>query len=290
MIGCKENFFESVVEVSLPEHQPRLSVFATFNEEVSTSYLAFVSHSLGILDSSSIEPVSDAQVVLYEADRAFIPFKLETRTSNRQFYEGINRAFKPNTNYTLKIESPTYGTLEGSQTVPSKVPIIKATYNDRKAVDQYGDRGEEVTVTFQDPPGEKNYYEVFVLAEFGIEGIDSIIADNVLIHDSPADPIIEEAQGKLIFSDASFDGKKYTLKFVVFIEGETFFTDTEKLSQLRIFLLSNTQDYHSYWTSIDAYYDNRDNIFAEPTNVYENVEGGIGIFTIGTGDVFKIEF
>ena len=59
---------------------------------------------------------------------------------------------------------------------------------------------------------------------------------------------------------------------------------------LNILLLSITPDYYNYWKSVESHYENRNNPFAEPTNVYENVEGGIGIFTIGTGDVFTIEF
>jgi len=290
LLGCKEDFFDSVVDVKVPVHQPQPTVFANFNEEASAAYITFVSHSLGILDSNSIEPLNDARIILYEEAEPYILFDLEYRDGRPLFYEGRKRNFKPNTPYTLKIDSPEYGSLEGTQIVPSKVDIINATYNERKAVDRYGDRGEEVTITFRDPAGEKNFYEVFVLADFKLSGIDSIIGENVLINDSPIDPIIQEAQGKQIFSDVSFDGKEYTMKFVVFIEDERVFTEREELAKLKIYLLSNTQDYHSYWTSLDTYFDNKDNIFAEPTNVYENVEGGIGIFTIGTGDVFNIEF
>lgn len=284
-MSCKEDFFESVVDVQIPPHETQMTVSAHFNDVLDSEYFVFLNTSLGILDSNNIQPIFNATVEMYEENNLVEIHEERTRIKLKHI------PFKKDNNYELLLTHEKYGTVKGLQVAPSKVPIISATYNERKAVDRYGERGEEVSITFQDPLGEKNYYEVLVLADIAERIEDTVaIRSNVQLYESPIDPFLEEAFSKLLFTDAAFDGKEYTMKFILFVEDRYGFSETVKVQRLKIYLLSTTQDYYSYWTSLQTYFDNRDNIFSEPTNVFENVEGGLGIFTVGTGDVTVVEF
>ncbi len=295
--SCKENFFDSIIEVEVPEHKPQLTVTAHLFDGNPLQWI-FVNHSRGILDSAEIRPVTNAVVDLYEGNNLIKNFSfLEDDTRDGYgVYATDPILFTPGTTYTLKVQSTEYGNVESTQTAPSKVLINTATFEKEGTIDRYGDRADEISIEFDDPKGEKNYYAVSVTGTYLFEGKDtSILIPNWGIYDTPVDPIIEEASGVLLFSDATLDGKNYNLKFAAFTEEPSFtLPDGEwiegELLELTVTLSSVSQDYYSFWKSMNTFEDNQDNFFAEPTNVYENVEGGIGIFTLNTYDDYVIEF
>jgi len=302
LISCKKDFFDSVVEVEVPEHRPQLTVAAHFYDQGDV-YIVDVGHSVGILDTTAVDAVNDATVELLEDDQVlFNSFKLRESldATNNLYYteDGIN--FAPEKTYTLKVNSPKYGQLSGTQTMPTRVLIENATYEEDGAVDRWGERGDEISIQFTDPLNEENYYEVTVYPELLVTTADSsFVVENYWAWTTPVDPLLEEVADKLMLSDAGLDGTTYTLQVATFFREQLGYEQTNggwlegaevELTAINITLLSVSKDYYIFQKSFASYQDNQDNFFAEPSNVYENIEDGIGIFTLSTGDSFKIEF
>jgi len=301
LISCKKDFFDSVVEVEIPAHTPQLTLVAHFNDLFDHQFVD-VRHSVSVLDSATIEVVRDARIQLLEANQVLTTFGLEEDTNPSHGFslneEGIK--FSPDKTYTIKVNSPEYGQVIGTQTMPTKVAVQHATYEEMGAIDRWGDRGDKVSIQFNDPPNEQNYYVVFVDADLFITTKDSSFAvENFYTHVTPVDPLLEEVSNDLFLSDAGFDGTTYTLQVATFFSERLLRSQRNnrwgdnaeaKLEAVNVYLLSVSKDYYLFHKSFANYRDNKENFFAEPSNVYENVEGGIGIFTLGTGDMFKIEF
>jgi len=302
LVSCKKDFFDSVVEVDVPEHTPQLTVAAHFYDQ-GDAYIVDVGHSVGILENTSIEAVKDATIELLADNQVILnPFNLweSGNESNSLYYTEEDINFAPEKTYTLKVSSPKYGQLSGTQTMPTRVLIENATYEEDGAVDRWGDRGDEISVQFTDPPNEENYYEVTVYPELLVTTADSsFVVENYWAWTTPVDPLLEEVADKLMLSDAGLDGTTYTLQVATFFREQLEYELRNggwlegaevELTAINVSLLSVSKDYYIFQKSLASYQDNQDNFFAEPSNVYENVEDGIGIFTLSTGDVFKIEF
>lgn len=296
LMSCGEDFFDSITEVEIPEHEPQLVVRANFNPTFGeqNGYYVQLNHTLGILDTTDYKAVADATITLLEDNTPKADFIFEEGSGSGWYYtEPI--PFARGKEYTLRATSPTYGSIEATQQLPSEVAIINATYEADTGVDIYGDRGDEVTIEFQDPAGEQNYYKISVLSSHLVESPDtSYLSNGFGAYTSPIDPIIEDLR-QLYLTDASFDGEKFTARISVELmesggyeyDGTVYtYSEAEKIS---VRLTSITKDEYLFEKTISAYQDNEDNPFAEPVVIHENVEGGSGIFTLSVTDEFPIE-
>lgn len=292
LMSCGEDFFDSMTEIEIPEHEPELVVRANFNPIFGeqNGYFLRLSHSLGILDTTEFQLVDDAIITLLEDNILKTSFISD---ENNDWYYTEPMTLLAGKEYTLRATSPTYGNIEGTQRLPSKGTIINATYEADAAVDIYGERGDEVTIEFQDPAGEENYYVINVWASHQIEGPDtSYLSDNFWVYTTPVDPLIEDL-GQLYLTDASFDGETFTTRIrIELIEaGSWGYEGATNLAaeKITVELTSISKDKYLFEKTVSAYIDNDGNPFAEPVVIHENIEGGSGIFTLSVTDKFKID-
>lgn len=293
LMSCGEDFFDSITEIEIPEHEPQLVIRANFDATFGVEHGHYVrlSHSLGILDTTEFQVVDDAVITLLEDN---IP-KASFISENNVWYNTEPMTLSEGKEYTLQATSPTYGSIESTQQLPSKGTILNATYEADAAVDVYGDRGDEVTIEFQDPAGEQNYYRIDVRSTHLVESPDtSYIADYFGTYTSPVDPIIEDLFFQLYLTDASFDGETYTTRVSIGLneggswesDGTIFtYTAAEKIT---VSLTSISRDEYLFEKTLSAYQDNDGNPFAEPVVIHENIEGGSGIFSLSVTDEFSI--
>jgi len=291
LISCGEDFFDSVTEIEIPEHEPQLVLRAEFNATyLEFSNLVELRHTLGILDSTEFEEINDAKIELYEDGLLKSTFE----NHYASWYRGEIDNLEAGKTYTLKASSPTFGSVEASQEVPSKVQVIAATYEADGAVDRYGDRGDEVTIQFQDFAEEQNYYKIEILATYAFEGPDtSFVVDNFLVNYlSPVDPLLDDLN-QLYLTDVSFDGEIYTTRVSLNLmeAGSIEYAGAKNLAAEKItaLLTSISKDEYLFEKTLSAYQDNEGNPFAEPVVVHENIDGGSGIFTLSVSDGFLID-
>ena len=289
LFSCKEDFFDSVTEVPLPEHEPQLSIGATINASFPQTAIVRVSSTLSILDTSDFQPVTDAQVMLYEEDDLNAVFRDEHNAGWYTSEEALE--LTSGKSYTLKIDSPTFGSIEATQILPEEVEILSASYQSDNAIDIYGERVDEVIIEFNDPKDEENYYIVSVLAAYPFENEDTSFVLETLVYDSPVDPILEQLPSGLFFNDVSFEGENYRLR--VGIELREAISYNEIVSgppeKLTINLTTINKDFYLFQKTFDAFWENEGNPFAEPVIIHENIEGGAGLFSLMITNEFSID-
>ena len=287
-----ENFFDSIVEVEVPEHEPNLAITAHLSnlDEIS---LVHVTQTIGILDNKSVEAISDATVELYGDGQLIQSYQYQElyeeqdgfgNTVTRDFYVVENpQDLQTNINYELRVVSPKYGEIRANQLLARPTPILSTYYEKEGIVDIYGDRGNEITLKFQDQGGEKNYYAVQATGFYEYESGGQTETYETSIYLSPADPTAEEGSNVLLLPDITFDGKEYELKMASF-------DYEEGLKKIEVVLYTITEDRYLYEKSLIRYDENDGNPFAEPVIIHENVSQGNGIFTMSAGTKDTIDF
>lgn len=174
-----------------------------------------------------------------------------------------------------------------------------------------------LTIRLDDPPEENFYslsvifyYDVFLgvdadqdgnFLELGIEeeeGRGDIQSDNPVV-----DNVFDSYRSELLFKDISFNGQEYELKtYLRFRKGSiltSFFNeafvleenaydsqgnlirrpgDTAGLLTLYAVLRTTTEEYYNYNFTSDLQASVENNPFAQPVQVFDNIENGLGIF------------
>lgn len=171
--------------------------------------------------------------------------------------------------------------IQGSDVIPKAVNF---TVDTNTVFDDYdlSYKGTECILNFTDPADEDNYYVIaFNTTEFSNEEdtIGWIQAGGWMNSDDPAIEYSYYFEGLLytannfIFSDSYFNGKDYSMPVRIF-GGQ----NIGRRVHLNIYLLSVSEQYYKYVTSSIKQQENNEDYFAEPTQVFNNIENGFGIF------------
>jgi hypothetical protein len=172
----------------------------------------------------------------------------------------------------LKIFVAGYDTVYAQNAMPEQVRITDATIIQPVSVDKYGTYTSQVSITFSDPAGERNYYELF----FEGAGYDdeNKITDPVLLNEGD----IGYFPSSYFFSDELFDGQEYTMTIKRYL-GHGIWADAVLRNISKDYYL-----YRKYWTrhsynqiGFDREVGNL--IYAgEPLTMFNNIVNGYGIF------------
>lgn len=200
---------------------------------------------------------------------------------------------------TLNVMIPDRGELKAGCRIPSRPTIGEISYDwDTTSYDySYGDDATthsygNVTVKFilTDPANEKNYYMLRVaqrMKNYDYNGEDEswsnwfysyiTVEDNVLFDPNLTNEIIEigdaDNEGnRILFTDERINGKDHQISFDLYYNS----IDTY---QYRLELYSLSRDSYYFFKTRKAAESQDDftGIFAEPVQIYTNVDGGIGI-------------
>lgn len=228
-----------------------------------------------------------------------------TTTYRKAIYSSSDIYPQKGKTYRIEVEHSDYDNVSCETTVPIPVPII--SIDTIKYEDGYS---YSVSLAFKDSADYDNYYRVYVRAKWGIGNmykdsseIDSIYvctesigtwlnSDDVLIEGAEnSDDFLFGSAGNQynIFSDELIAGKQYTLDFE--LSGQmfgraydydkyeyTYDLDENEFYYIEIELQSISYDEYWYLQSYLNYYWNDGEFYAEPVQVYSNVENGTGIF------------
>ena len=292
--ACSEDFFESTVEIEIPEHIPILAVSGVLTEGYD-SIRFLVTTSRSINDLSNPKPLEGANIQLFKDGNLLPAF-----SNNGEFFETVLNPsdLEPGSTYKLEVEHPDFESVSSTQIMPEKTKIDSFIFEKDGTLDEFGDISDELIIEFTDDPNEENYY-MFQFIEEGVR-IDSWSQDTFYFNDAryieTRDPNIVYGfngysgfgSGRVpMLSDASFNGKKFKAIFSSysndFWQGRT----TEKLTA---YLISISKERYFYLSSLGSYYDSDGNPFAEPVNVAGNIENGLGAFGTQSIDSKEIKF
>jgi uncharacterized protein DUF4249 len=160
-------------------------------------------------------------------------------------------------------------------------------------------------IEFEDRADEKNYY-MLSIDNFRVEVFEyydefnRVHYDTISYNDSyfeSDDIIIEhwmymENSEFIMFTDNLISGKTYELN--IRLEDYSSFDygyniQSSDTSTVYFNLYSVSESYYQYFKSFSMHRNARDNPFAEPVQVYSNIENGLGVFAGFSSDTDSIQ-
>jgi hypothetical protein len=154
--------------------------------------------------------------------------------------------------YYLSVRSPDGLRAEASCTVPASVVDISSV----KRLPETDNKGQEkMVISWQDIPGEVNYYRVVIMQYIIRDGEAS------LRNEVNYDPLTDEGKdGQRLYSQRMEYRRSYP-------------------NEPNVLQLYNVDwPYYEFHRTFAIQVANRDNPFAEPSLMYTNIQGGLGVF------------
>jgi len=276
--SCDEDSFTTIRELKLPEHEKKLAVFSKI---YGSNCEIFVSHSKSSDDTSNYKLIK-ANIILRKNNKEFFSFVYPDDmivggfiSPTIQLPQSVNKGEK----YTLEVISDELGTAKASQTVP-RIPVITdISYKEKFYIEKY-DTLDQLEFKIVDPGNEENFYFFnFRPTTYTIKKY------HLYLSTQTDDPIIKstyrDTENGFIISDKTFDGEKrnITMKLGYYLNspstGENVSFDT-----ILINIKGLSKDYYNFLISKIQYDQSGENPFAEPVNIYSNIENGYGLFSI----------
>ena len=304
---------ETAVEIDVPRNPSQLTVNALFNPD--SVWRVELTENRYILDNAPFAAVPDAEVRITQQGQPVASLRYQGGNYfGNSIYVAEDSRPRAGEAYTLEVTHSTLGNLMATSQVPvPPTAIISAVLDTLDVREGAGLDSENiayaVTIRLDDPP-EENFYSVTAQVNYlGLTGptatnftfylrssVQSMISDDPIV-DNPFDRYRDE----LLFNDVSFNGKPYELKVYVpfgesrltslifykftVLEGDTI-RGPEGLLQpgdvvgnsLSVVLRTTTEEYYNYHYTRDLQASVESNPFAQPVQVFDNIEGGLGVF------------
>lgn len=251
-------------DLGLNDYTPQTVVNAAISAQLPPSVQ--VTKSKGILDGSPYEYDDGAIVEIRQGGQVF---RLEhaqfgTYTTDQLLQAGVACELEVTTSQ---------GVITASDEVPELVPILEVSMQDSVSLLGLNVPVAQVRLTFDDPPGEVNHYQVLLyqrgdgdtieIAPFKTRNV------NVVNRSSSALGDIDGFQDNALISDDLVNGETFTLEMLTL----TVYDDRPVYVSLK----SLSQTYFDYLLNSDLANEAFDNPFSEPVTMETNIEGGLGI-------------
>jgi hypothetical protein len=273
-----ENFFEQVVDVDLPEHEPALAITGILTKGDS-SLQVYVYQSVGALSEDESEGVTNAIVSLWKGNS--IAYTFEDASQTPPFSSGVYKLNVPgglelDGEYSLQVESAGFKTVRATQVAPAPALLKTASFQENGTIDESGNRANEIKMTMSDPAGEVNYYALRAWRK-GPGSRSRIFL-------SSQDPLVTAGNDELLFSGESFDGQERTLSFYYFGD-----YPIQEQEWLEIELRTISRERFEYSRALFNYEDSEFNPFAEPVTIPSSFDDGFGIFSLEGKAIYRID-
>ena len=292
---------EKEITIETPDMQEKLVVHSTFRPFTTPYVKDFrvqITNSRSILDNREIDTIAGANVRLYEEGNIL-------DTLNYIDSLGIYRCDEfPESGKEYRIKTTKEGlpTVTATDIVPEKIKVSSMEMDTVAYRDRDGWYHSRITLDFEDPNLNDNYYEIQVKTT-GSESLSLSTNDIAVVNEryypSQLDPGFEHPK-RLLFRDNRFNGAQKEIsffyqpnQFIEFENGKRVYYYNDQIIQ--VYFRSVSQNYYSYYTSLLEKLDNQEGDIlygmAEPHEVPSNIKGGYGIFAGYQVDIkqFRIE-
>lgn len=290
LVGSVNFSCEKIIDPKLDEEDPLIVVNGLLSPDSSVK--VNVSQSLSILDDEYEEDppyLNNASVNLFE-DGTWL-FSLDHAENGNyikdDFFPGANKS------YRIEVQSGELADVYSTTSIPSPVPVnsldtsIQIVYYD----DFYFDQQLEFSLKYDDPPDETNYYLLEVYMVY-VDEYDSYF-EKIYFDVPEIDQEKYDITGEyLLWSDLLNDGEEVEVKGWVYYYpvGEVEPPGYEMELKMIVVFKSLNRDYYLYKKSFyNAQWTGSGNPFAEPVQVYSNIENGIGILGAFSAESFTID-
>lgn len=276
----------TVVDFDIPLDKPKVVVNSLFSPD--SVWRIQISRSNTILANSAgsyFLPVTDAIVLLLDQDNQL----LETFTGfSDQFftysYSGKSKPM-PGQTYHLRVSINDEPDIRVVNTVPTQVPIASIEIDSSGVMD-----GEPIKmhVSFKDPVMDKNYYTVKIIED----AVYFVNNDSVRLTQEIYFEVIDQSLGndergqEKLINDNRFNGKDYTFNLKLYRRYSYGVQASEQ--HTRVLLLNVSEEYYKYFSTKNLQDYTNGDPFAQPVQVFTNVENGLGIFAAYSSSVIEL--
>ena len=272
---------------------PKLVINSIFVSD--STFKVHVSSSRSVIDTSPFQNIEDAIVTIKDNNGTII----ETLNHlDNGFYAGQTYPSQ-NQIYTLDVNHPNYNNISASDSLPS--PITINNVDTSTIIDPINGDRLQITMNFDDPENSQNYYliETYSVNEYlVIKNSDTtdyeldttkqymVLTDEVF--QNGGSPWREQG----LFNDLLFNGQNKELELEIpfedYSEIESGYEWSYKTLGVRIYLHNISKSYYYYRTSLELYQSASGNPFAQPVQVYSNIENGFGVFAGSQISIFDL--
>jgi hypothetical protein len=255
LTGC-----ETVVELDLPDHTPKLVVNSVFNPD--SLFTVDLSSSQSVFSDSAYGPVTDATVQVYQGGQHL--FDLAHKGA------GIYKADqKPETlqHYTLRISAPGHAPVKAASYVPA-APLLRDLKTARVPATADRDAGIRLSFVLDDTPGQDNYYyiQAYTPDTDHINGGAYNRALSIQFNTTIKPEFAME--NRWFFSDKLFNGQKLPLELLL---------ESNQREVRHVQIAHITKEYYDYVRTLEKQ-SYRDNFGILLIPVANNIEQGMGLF------------
>ena len=264
---------EKIIPFNEEVTEPKIVVHSFFNS--TDQWKVFITKSLTVTDNGKLDFLENASVVIKDEQNNIVEI-LEHDSLGK--YKG-NTTPQIGKSYRIEAEVLGYNSVYAQDYIPNEVTISSV---DSSTSHLNNEKILELDVSINDPQEEENYY--YLKVHVGLNTLDGNYQTkrlNVLVNN----PIFENSEpnkwdNKGIFTDFLFNGENTTIKTAIklpIIVNDVSY-NLNDLDYLEIRLQNLTKAKYLYNKSYDLYQNASGSPFAQPVQVYSNVNGGFGIF------------
>ena len=272
---------EKTIKYEIPEYPSKFSIDSRMltGERIRV----FVGKSAYSLSSREPQVLSDASVRLFEDDQFLTSLQWINVSEDAGYFQTPLRP-AAGSKYRIEVDHPDLDMAIGETRALSPTQITAWTID---TVDF------EVSVSFQDVPNTTDYYAINVYVRNDNQDYPLFLGTK--------DPTVDFF---FDFSDEIF-GDGFKSGYTAYLKDETFEGGVKKVNFEEVLIsdfigglpdavvlevIRITEDYYRHEQSKGAQYVGGDNPFAEPVQIYSNVENGYGIVTSGAPVKEVIDF
>lgn len=246
-----------------------------------------VSKSLNILEEKEFELVKNANVEIQDENGDLIEsliFQDSTYVSALGTKPILGKKYK------LRVSAPNFESVTSEGECADNVPIISLD-STSSIGGRWGDRNYKCSIKFQDVAGKENYYAL-ILKHNRTEIDSNFRTVDTTIYQyeqslSSNDGFVDNTGlyfSAITFKDKFFDGQQKTLNF----NFSLFQSNSRKvIYDNKLQFVSLTKESYNYLTSSNLFFENEDDPFANPVQVFDNIENGFGLF--GGQSIYEID-
>ena len=273
---------EREVDLQLPEPPKRLVIYAAFTD--SKTLKVYLNSSRFVLDQAPEEYLSDVDVALFEGDQGEqLVRQLEIEIPGGRlvpYYTAPDFFPQPDKQYTIRAILDGFDPVEAQSFIPPPKQMSELSIADLVVVQLENRISYAYTVNFEfdDNPDADDYYHLNMFQQVythPITGGDDEHVDLIPFEfsdNNDGNEILASTSGGLLLENDPLNGN-YSFRVNYEINPAT-----ESLGKVFIELRTVSKEYYQFHSSVTRQNKNPGGIFTEPVFIYNNVEGGHGIF------------
>lgn len=269
LIGTIYASCEKFIDYDAPEHHPRLVVVSGFQPD--ETWLVDVSLSRSSFNDTVSHALEDVVVTIRSGDGSY-----NEELLHNQYTFLYHSLAKPMTgiSYEIEVSADGYPSVYAENKIPGAATLISL---DTLEGFHDGNFSNDFELTFSDPGGEDGFYIVQLYSNETYNWKDQI--GNLIFIDSD-DPNVEKISDDghgsemLFIKDQNFDGQDYTLRF--YTPYYYPYEDIDAGFTVKVF--SCSEEFYRFQKTTLQYQDSEGDPFAQPVQIFSNIENGIGVF------------